>query len=91
MAHLGLVRQIKEGGVHFLARQCGNRQGRDEFGTGPGQNRGDSGTGAAQEADQREGFIGRNATTDDQKDAFVGEHGRAPAGHIWRKVRGWGG
>ena len=74
MAHLGFGSQVEKILVHRGAGKGRDRQRRDEFGPGAGQDRHDAGPLAAQQADQLERFVGGDAPADNQKDALVGQH-----------------
>ena len=78
VAHLGLIPQIEK-----IAKHLHPGQGRDgkrghELFTCAGQNRGHLGPAFAQAADQIEGFIGGNATADDQQNMFARQHKGPP-------------
>ena len=69
MAHLGLVGEIEQLRIDLLAREGGDRQGRDKLGAGLGQDRTRGNGAPAELADQLKALIGGNTAADDQEDS----------------------
>jgi len=79
MAHAIVVGQGEQVVMHRLARQGRDRQRSDELGSAFGQNAGDRRAFVFQAANQLKGFVGGDASGNDQEDAAAGErHGKSP-------------
>ncbi len=67
VAHLGLGGEVEEGAARPFPGEGGDCQGSDELRAASGEDRHDPGAGLLQEADELEGLVGGDATTDDEE------------------------
>jgi len=74
MAHLGLICQIKEISVDFLARQSRNREGRNKFLRCACQNGRYACAAFLQPTNEIEAFICRDTAADDKQYSFASQH-----------------